>query len=68
MGYFTHLLIYKHILCLLSKIFQSIYKIKGLKKKKKSSHHIDDTQAGSDHELAEDFEVSFLITHFILKN
>ena len=26
-----------------------------------SPHHIEDTQAGSDHEHAEDFEVSFLL-------
>ena len=32
-----------------------------------SPHHIEDTQAGSDHEHAEDFEVSFLLLTLLSK-
>ena len=36
-------------------------------KNKNSPHHIEDTQAGSDHEHAEDFEVSFLLLTLLSK-
>ena len=69
MGHYTHLFIYRLILCLPSKILQSIYKIKEFFFFFfNSPHHIEDTQAGSDHEHAEDFEVSFLLLTLFSKN